>query len=488
MICMYRFREMVEMEGGTPSPQISDMFQKFATAFKTKTYELFAEDSEAADDYDGDVTLLLDSAEEFIPDQKVVVIKPDSSSAPGNSGAQLIRALVPSLFATLSSFEASYLQFQAAHVPEIDQNALEVADKLIVSVLQKLTEMKNLYRDSRKGSVGSNCAFDFPAGSFLEFQVQENQSKLRTLETIVNSLQSQMDVKDDQAMDLKKKLDKIRVCNADLSRKLGLKEGNMGLGMEVLLTIRVFEAMLGDSVKSLRCFVKLLIDLMRRAGWDLEKAANSVYSGVNYAKKGHFRYAFLSYVCLGMFQDFDKNDFGLHDSEIICNGNGYIHSENGIIDNNNNGYLRQLIEHVASNPMEILSKNPKCEFSQFCLRKYEELIHPTMESSIFSSLDRKEKVLDSWKSLTVFYESFVRMASSIWLLHKLAYSFNPTVEIFQVERGVEFSMVYMEDVLTKCGSPRKTRPKVGFTVVPGFKAGRTVIQSQVYLTDSELTE
>ncbi|GFP97906.1 hypothetical protein PHJA_001934700 [Phtheirospermum japonicum] len=455
------------------------MFQKFAIAFKAKTYELFAEDYSAiaAADSDCDVTLLLDSAEEFIPDQKVVVIKPDSVPGPDNSGTDLIRALIPSLFATISSFEASYLQFQAAHVPEIDQNALELADKLIVSILQKLTEMKSLYRDSKKRGLGSNCGFDFPAGSFLEFQVQENQSKLRVLETIVNSLQSQMDVKDDEASDLRRKLDKIRVSNGDLSLKLAVKKGNTGF--EVLLTIRVFEAMLGDSIKSLRCFVKLLIDLMQRAGWDLEQAASSVYSGLDYSKKGHFRYAFLSYACLGMFHNFDKNDFGLCDGEIIFNG------KNGTIDSEPNGYLRQLIEHVAISPMEILSKNPKCEFSRFCERKYEQLIHPTMESSIFSNLDKKEKVLDSWKSLTVFYESFVRMASSIWLLHKLAYSFNPAVEIFQVEKGVEFSMVYMEDILRKCGLPRNSRPRVGFTVVPGFKVGRTVIQSQVYLVDSK---
>lgn len=391
----------MEMEGGPsskqplPPPQISDMFQKFALAFRTKTYELFAEDdSAAAGDSDGDVTLLLDSAEGFIPDQKVVVIKPDPGSGPDDSGTRLIGALVPSLFATLSSFEATYLQFQAAHVPEIDQIGLEQADKMIVSIMQKLTEMKNLYRESKKRSLGLDCGFEFPAGLFWKFQVQENQSKLRVLETIVNSLQSQIDVKDDESRDLRRKLEKNRAINADLARKLGLKEGNKGLGIEILLTIRVFEAMLGDSVKSLRCFVKLLIDLMQRAGWDLEEAANSVYSGVDYAKKGHFRYAFLSYVCLGMFQNFDKHDFGLCETQIICNGdnNGVKHSENGVIENGNNGYLRQLIEHVASNPMETLGKNPKCEFSRFCGRKYEDLIHPTMESSIFSNLDRKEKV------------------------------------------------------------------------------------------------
>ncbi|GER31223.1 hypothetical protein STAS_07206 [Striga asiatica] len=477
---------MVEMDGGPsskpspppPPPPISDMLQKFALAFKAKTYELFSEDYSAVHsaECDGDVTLLLDSAEEFIPDQKVVVIKPDSVPDKDDSSGELIRALIPSLLATVSSFEASYLQFQAAHVPEVDQKALEAADKSIVSILEKLAEMKSLYRDSKKGS-GSGGGFDFPAGSFLEFRVQENQSKLRVLETMVNSLQSQMDAKDDEASDLRKKLDKIRVCNVELSRKLGVKRGNAGF--DVLLTIRVFEAMLADSVKSVRCFVKLLMNLMQRAGWDLEKAANSVYSGVDYWKKGHYRYAFLSYVCLGMFHDFDKSDFGLCNDELICNENCDVVDEQ-------NGSMRQLIEHVTIHPMEILSMNTKCGFSIFCERKYEELVHPTMECSIFRHLDRKEKVLDSWKSLAVFHELFVKMASSIWLLHKLAYSFNPVIEIFQVERGVEFSMVYMENVLRKKSVfVGKSKPIVGFTVVPGFKVSKTFVQSQVYLTDSK---
>jgi hypothetical protein len=111
-----------------------------------------------------------------------------------------------------------------------------------------------------------------------------------------------------------------------------------------------------------------------------------------------------------------------------------------------------------------------------------------MESSIFSNLDPNEVILNSWKSLSVFYESFVGMASSIWTLHKLAFSFDPMVEIFKVERGVDFSMVYMEDATRRCILPGKTRAKVGFTVVPGFKIGRTVIQSQVYLSGLKCTE
>nr|GLL25590.1 uncharacterized protein LOC109157616 [Ipomoea trifida] len=468
--------EVVEGAAAKP-PQISEMFQKFAHAFKAKTFELFADEETSAAAGDGDVYALLDSAEEFITDQKVVVIKPDSCKYPPSpdptAKVQFTNALVSSLFANVSSFEASYLQLQMAHVP-FDEKAIESADKALVSILQKLTEIRNLYRSFKKHP---SCNLEyFPVGSVLEFQVQENQSKLRALETMVNQLQSDIESKDDEVLILRKKLDKIHDTNSSLSRKLGVRTENLSNSIDVLLTIRVFELMLRDSLKSVHCFSKLLLELMKKAGWDLEKAANSVYPGVNYAEKGHEKYTFLSYVCLEIFRGFDKDDFGILDDNNVCNGNGSICG-------GENGYLRQLIEHVSCNPMDVLQKNPNSGFSKFCEKKYEQLIHPTMESSIFSNMDQKEVVLDSWRSLSVFYELFVRMASSIWLLHKLAFSFNPVVKIFQVEGGVDFSMVYMEDITRKSSFfLGKTRPKVGFTIVPGFKIGQTIIQSQVYLT------
>lgn len=260
-----------------------------------------------------------------------------------------------------------------------------------------------------------------------------------------------------------------------LSKKLSSCSG------EVKLTVRVFDSMLREAQRSMHGFAKILIGLMKEAKWDLDLAANSVHPGVDYKKRGHNRYAFLSYVCLCMFKGFDSEGYGLLDvNGIVCN--------NGIGSNpGERTPIGKLKEHLScNNPMEVLNKNPNCGFSRFCEMKYQELIHPTMESSIFANLDRNEAVLSSWKSLGVFYESFVKMASSIWLLHKLAYSFDPVVEIFQVERGVDFSMVYMEDVTKKGSFSGRSRPKVGFTVVPGFKVGRTVLQSQVYLISSSV--
>ncbi|KAG2669322.1 hypothetical protein I3760_14G029000 [Carya illinoinensis] len=459
---------MPDADGSSKPPQISDMFQKFAQAFKSKTFEFFTEIEPVED---SDVFSLLDSAEEVITDQKVVVIKPDPiygpsvpeqpSLSPPRSvmprplsrtqnktiNTRITQTLISSIFATVSSFEASYFQLQAAHVPFAEENVKD-ADRALVSHLQRLSEFKQFYKDCCRNQ---DFGDDLPIGSCLEARVEENQSKLRILGNVSNRLQSEIDQKDNQVLALKKKLGEIQKSNFELSKRATHR------------------------------FTKILIELMRKAMWDLGLAANSVYSDIEYAKEGHSRYAFMSYVSLLMFKGFDLDGFGVGENEIVCNGH-VLNSEK------NSSSLKQLLEHVSSNPVELLSMNRKCEFARFCETKYQELIHPTMESSIFSNLDRNETILNSWKSLSVFYDSFVRMASAIWTLHKLAFSFDPVVEIFKVERGTDFSMVYMEDVTRRCMLPCKTRAKVGCTVVPGFKIGRTIIQSQVYLSGLKFRE
>ncbi|XP_038876283.1 protein GRAVITROPIC IN THE LIGHT 1 [Benincasa hispida] len=497
---------MCDMDGSSnfKTPQISEMFQKFALAFKTKTFEFFADDdhphNNAPDDSDG--FSLLDSAEEVITDQKVVVIKPDSAFdffpalpskpivnpfPPKSNQAletqlqggptpnipipnlEMMHTLVSSIFATVSSFEASYIQLQTAHVPFV-QDKVTAADRVLVSHLQQLSDFKHFYKDFR---TNPEVTTSIPVGSCLEAQVQENQSKLRMLGTVSDRAQSEIDRKDSEVMTLRKKLGELQKSNLRLSQKLSVSLNALS---DVLLSVRVFDSILHDACRAAYNFTKVLMELMKKASWDMDLAANSVHSEIRFAKKAHSRYAFLSYVCLWMFRSFDSEVFGVVETESLC-------TEQSQSSDRISMSLKQLLEHVSSNPMELLSVNPQCAFSKFCEKKYQELIHPSMESSIFSNLDRKEAILNSWRSVSVFYKSFVKMASSVWMLHKLAFSFDPIVEIFQVERGAEFSMVFMEDVTRRYIPPFKSRAKVGFTVVPGFKIGKTVIQSQVYLEE-----
>ena len=301
------------------------------------------------------------------------------------------------------------------------EESVTSADRALVSHLQRLSELKRFFRESEFGS-------GLGVGSCLEAQVQENQSKLRNLGTTSNRLQTEIDHKDSEVEALRKKLGEIQETNFRLSQRLS---GTLNSSCcEVLLSVRVFDSVLHDACRLTHRFTKILISLMGKAGWDLDLAANLVHPDVGYAKNAHNRYAFLSYVCLGMFRGFDSKDFGLVEDEVLCNGH---ESE---LDKSNVS-LKQLLEHVSSNPMELLSRDQTCEFSRFCESKYQEIIHPTMESSMFSNFDRNAVVLSKWRSLSVLYESFVKMASSVWTLHKLAYCFDPVVEIFQVERVEE---------------------------------------------------
>lgn len=394
--------------------------------------------------------------------------------------------LISSIFAAVSAFEASYFQLQSAHVPFVEEN-VKTADKVLVSHLQRLSECKKFY-------CNPNLYSNFPFGSSLEAEVEENQSKLRTLGTVSNRLQLELEKKHDEVFLLRRQLSEIQKGNVSLSKKLCSSNVDSGLSLgvglnlkpscDVLLSIRVFDSLLHDASRAAHKFTKILIGLMRKAGWDLGLAAKAVHPGVVYSKKGHNQYALLSYVCLGMFQGFDSVCFGLSLKR--------KEEENGDLCDldlkGRDSCLKNLLEHVSSNPMELLGIHPGCEFSRFCEMKYERLVHPSMESSIFIDLDQNEVVLNSWRSLSMFYEAFVGMASSVWTLHKLSHAFDPAVEIFQVESGVKFSIVYMDDVTKRLTWPNKGRAKVGFTVFPGFRIGKVVIQSQVYLNSFSLTE
>lgn len=180
-----------------------------------------------------------------------------------------------------------------------------------------------------------------------------------------------------------------------------------------------------------------------------------------------------------MFRGFDSEGF-------TGEGSGGIGSDG--IDGNTRrmNSLTQFIEHSTVDPLEPITGSLGCDFSEFCERKYQELIHPGMESTLCRNGDHGESMWGALWPSSPLYEPFVNMASSVWTLHKLAWAYDPVVEIFQVERGTEFSMVYMENIVRRAvtmGSDhgKKSRPKVWFTVVPGFRVGKTVIQSRVYL-------
>lgn len=91
--------------------------------------------------------------------------------------------------------------------------------------------------------------------------MEENQSKLRTLGTVSNRLQLELEKKHDEVFQMRKKLDEVQKGNVNLSKKLC--NGNVN-SCDVLLSVKVFESVLHDGFKAAHKFTKILIGLIDR--------------------------------------------------------------------------------------------------------------------------------------------------------------------------------------------------------------------------------
>ncbi|KAI7982942.1 Protein GRAVITROPIC IN THE LIGHT 1 [Camellia lanceoleosa] len=141
----------------------------------------------------------------------------------------------------------------------------------------------------------------------------------------------------------------------------------------------------------------------------------------------------------------------------------------------------------SDDPIDDLIKDPYSNFAKFCGTKYLCLIHPTMEASFFGNLDHRTFVLSGKHPRTLFYQAFVKMAKWVWVLRGITASCESNAEMYGVKRGSEFSDVYMEGVeeLTEnivVSDEGRSRFKVEFMVMPGFRIGETLVRSRVYLS------
>ena len=123
-------------------------------------------------------------------------------------------------------------------------------------------------------------------------------------------------------------------------------------------------------------------------------------------------------------------------------------------------------------------------FGQFSPKKYLQVMHPRMEEYFFGDLDQRDLIFNGMHLKTPFYEAFLKLAKEIWLVHRLTFSFDPIVSIFQLRSGTDFSVVYMESVghdVLSGDDALDGRPKVGFTIIPYFLVNKVMIQCQVYV-------
>lgn len=394
-----------------------------------------------------------------------------------NQNPEAVEALISKLFTNISSLKSAYIQLQAAHTP-YDPDKIQAADKLVIAELKNLSELKHFYREKNPKPV---CVS--PQDSRLAAEIQEQQSLLKTYEVMVKKFQSEIQNKDSEVYQLHQQIEEANQRRAKLEKNLKLrglstKESESSTDengfFPVDLTPDLFTSAVEASFKAIHDFSKPLINMMKAAGWDLDAAANSIEPNVIYAKRAHKKYAFESHICQRMFSGFQQANFSVKSDNLMVSKESFFH---------------QFLALREMDPLDMLGQNPDSVFGKFCRSKYLVVVHPKMEASFFGNLDQRNHVMGGGHPRTPFYQAFLKLAKSIWLLHRLAYSFEPNVKVFQVKRGTEFSEVYMDSVVKNLIMDESDqKPKVGLMVMPGFSFGGSVIQSRVYLSGMKVAE
>ncbi|KAL3615145.1 hypothetical protein CASFOL_040806 [Castilleja foliolosa] len=408
--------------------------------------------------------------------QKNRCFKPNTKQLERESEAEAMeasqnRAVLAKLFAAVSSIKAAYAELQTAQLP-YDNAAVQSADQSVVDELKSISELKRMFM---KNQIDSSP----PHVTLLLAEIQEQQSLMRIYEITMKKMQDQIGNGERKISFLKEDLKVIIQNNRGMERKL-----NASGPFSVLDGVRFsdlnpnyFNLVLNYALRSVRNFVRCFIREMERANWDIQAAANSAQPDINFSKKDHHKaFAFESFVCREIFRGFNDPNFSIQrDDQFILPGEIY---QRRVF------FFEQFEKLRSASLIEFLRRNPNSLFGKFVKSKFLAFVHPKMEFSFFGNLNQRKTVMSSgeWPE-TEFFKVFAEMSRRVWLLHCLAFSFEQEVEIFQVEKNSKFSEVYMESVENDIFAPGSTDGefRVAFTVVPGFKLHRTVVQSKVYL-------
>ncbi|KAH7435164.1 hypothetical protein KP509_06G053000 [Ceratopteris richardii] len=383
----------------------------------------------------------------------------------------VMEALISGIFSTVSSLKKAYASLQSAHVP-LDAERLQLADKAVVTELKRLAALKQSYKE-RLLLVGSSMAKNNLLDS-QEGNDNKQEQPLMSYEAVINSFYSEIQSKNALIDSLQNKLSQVTLKKNKLEKQAKRLEQKVTRESYVdhpvedsLPSSHLLEsAVLGASEAS-RTFAKLLISLMRIARWDLDAAANSIEPGISYSRMSHKKFVFESYIYQRMLNEFENG------------------SKLSILPQSKEHCFEQFRELRGMNPHTALLSAGGNSFSKYCLGRFLDLVHPKMEESFFGNLDQRNEVMNGLHPQTQFYQNFLKLAKAMWLLHLIAFSFEPHARIFQVKRNTEFSPLYMESLVripkSDFGNADVEVPRVGFTVMPGFRVGNTVIKCQVYV-------
>ncbi|CAD6272571.1 unnamed protein product [Miscanthus lutarioriparius] len=399
-------------------------------------------------------------------------------------------AFVATLFARASAVKAAYAQLQLAQHP-YDADSIQAADAGLVAELTKLSSLKRRYaRDPAAAAARSSAA-----ALALAAHADEQRHLLRTYEITARKLEAELRARDAEVERARAALaDELRAARGLEERARTRTRTRTLAALDDLhlsgLNATHFLTALRHAVKSVRAFASAMLDAMRAAGWDpaaAAAAAAAVHPGARLRDPaGDARFALESYVALKMFAGFHRKDLGLSS----LHGRGSSHDRRR--------FLEEFAEAKSAAAAELLVQDNDASgdagrwgaLREFLRDRYASVVHERMEATFFG----RASSASAAHQRGAWLGEFAEMARRVWLLHCLFWAFDGAASVFQARPGDRFSEVFMESVSDADGGGWTTpapapapsgHVAVGFTVVPGFKLGRTVIQCRVYLSHPE---
>ncbi|KAL3643542.1 hypothetical protein CASFOL_014357 [Castilleja foliolosa] len=378
-----------------------------------------------------------------------------------------IEAFIAKLFATISAVKAAYAELQMAQFP-YNNDAIQSADQAVVDELKALSELKQRFLKRR-------IDYSPPHVTLMLAEIQEQQALMKTYEITMKKMRNEIESKDLKVISLQNQLQEIVKENKSMEKKM-----NASGSFSILDNVRFsdlnpkdFVLVLHYLLRSVRNYVKLVAREMQKANWDIEAAANAIQPGVSFRKADHKAFVFESFVCREIFTGFNEPGF------IPVQNNENHQFFPGEIYQRRVFFYDQFKKLRSVSVIHSLRQNPNSLFGRFLRSKYNQLVHPKKEFSFFGNLNQRKMVNGGEFPETEFFKTLAEMGRRVWLLHCLAFSFANEVSVFQVQRDSKFSEVYMESVTEEIfAAAAEGGLRVAFTVVPGFKVGKTVVQSQ----------
>ncbi|CAN0901725.1 Protein GRAVITROPIC IN THE LIGHT 1 [Linum grandiflorum] len=368
-----------------------------------------------------------------------VVVPPGKSGKMSGGDKDIIK-----LFDSVSALKLAYIQLQEAHVP-YNPDKILAADEVVMSQLQTLCNIRRSVKEKRLEKT-----------KLQSFRLDSLRAEVEAKERVLELLKSESGAKEAEIARLREELHDLATGNLLLGETI--KSKNLERKSWKVVDTTMFEEIFRSAYKSIHDFAKPMISLMKASGWDLDLAANVVVNGATYSKRSHKKYAFEAYISWRMFHGMALESYDVDD------------------------VLR------CEDPIKLLIENPSSGFANFCAEKYMLVVHPVMEVSFFRNLDHRMLVISGKHPRTPLYQIFVRMAKWIWILQGVATSIDPQAKVFAVNRGSEFSDVYMESVKEEkaegagVSDNKQFNNIVEFMIMPGFRIQDRLVKSLVYLS------